>query len=110
MKIITIPKPWLGISDFGGWGNGYVLIPVGHPLHSVAYDEIDVDVHGGLTYGRLVEKRHFKIFGLKEEDLGSWIVGFDTVHHGDDEFNWPEIRVIEETEKLRDSLINYPAK
>lgn len=50
--------------------NGYAHIPVGHPWHGLDYDEIDVRVHGGLTFGD-----------------GEWI-GFDTLHYGD---YWPEI-------------------
>lgn len=38
-----------------GWGNGYVLIPEGHPLHGEHYDKIDVDVNGGLTFSELVD-------------------------------------------------------
>lgn len=49
--------------------NGYVQIPEGHPWHGKSYDDIDVDVHGGLTYG-----------------CGEWI-GFDCMHCGD---YWPE--------------------
>ncbi len=49
--------------------NGYVKIPEGHPWHGRDYDEIDVAVHGGLTYG----------------NRSGWI-GFDTLHGGD---NWP---------------------
>ena len=30
-----------------GWGNGYVLIPRGHPWYGVDYDQISCDVHGG---------------------------------------------------------------
>ena len=51
MKTFLRENTWLtrGITDFG-WGNGYVLIPQGHPLHGKHYDEIDVDVHCGLTF------------------------------------------------------------
>ena len=29
---------------------GYVTVPEGHPCAGKDYDELDVDVHGGLTY------------------------------------------------------------
>jgi hypothetical protein len=48
--------------------NGYVRIPKGHPWHGLGYDDIDVRVHGGLTYSE-----------------GDWI-GFDCLHLGD---YWP---------------------
>lgn len=50
--------------------NGYVQIPEGHPWSGLDYDDIDVRVHGGLTYA----------------DHG-WI-GFDTLHYGD---YWPGV-------------------
>lgn len=52
------------------WGavNGYVRVPEGHPWHGLDYDDIDVEVHGGLTYSD-----------------GEWI-GFDTLHGWD---IWP---------------------
>ena len=30
---------------------GYVTVPDGHPCEGKDYDELDVEVHGGLTYG-----------------------------------------------------------
>jgi len=33
----------------GAWC-GYVGVGPDHPLHGVQYDDVDVDVHGGLTY------------------------------------------------------------
>lgn len=50
--------------------NGYVRITEGHPWFGLGYDAIDVDVHGGLTFG---------------SDSDGWI-GFDTLHSGD---IWP---------------------
>ena len=32
---------------------GYTRIPPGHPWHGKDYDDIDVDVHGGLTFAEL---------------------------------------------------------
>jgi len=29
---------------------GYVAVPPGHPAHGAGYDDVAVDVHGGLTY------------------------------------------------------------
>jgi hypothetical protein len=33
----------------GAWC-GYVGVPEGHPCHGKGYDDVDVDVHGGLTF------------------------------------------------------------
>jgi len=48
---------------------GYVVLPEGHYAYEKDYDDIDVDVHGGLTYANM-------------ED-GKWVVGFDCAHLGD---------------------------
>ena len=58
-----------------GWGNGYVLIPEGHPLHGTHYNNINVDVHGGLTFSELVTEEMLEIFNLEKEDIGKWCVG-----------------------------------
>lgn len=46
-----------------GWGNGYLVIPNGHKLHGMGYDDIhdayDVSVNGGLTFAESTK-------GLKE--------------------------------------------
>jgi len=91
-----------------GWGNGYVLIPPTHPLHGVDYWDINVDVHGGLTYSQLVtEKKVNHWVELDAEDIGKWCVGFDTCHFHDTLKDWPKERVQEETEKLKKQLIAY---
>ncbi|QFP97013.1 hypothetical protein SEA_SUERTE_42 [Gordonia phage Suerte] len=56
------------VAPIYGAVNGYVLLPEGHPWRGLDYDQIDVEVHGGLTYGH-----------------DGWI-GFDTLHAGD---VWP---------------------
>jgi len=54
------------VNPFGGC-NGYVKLPTGYPRAWQSYDDINVDAHGGLTYG---------------PDEDGW-VGFDTLHMGD---------------------------
>ena len=49
---------------------GYVGVPEGHPMFNVPYENVDVDVHGGLTYSRL-------------RDDGLWWLGFDCAHYDD---------------------------
>ncbi len=73
-----------------GWGNGYVRIPEGHPYYEKNYDDIPVDVHGGLTVSDHIFEngKHFSD--------GYW-VGFDTAHYGDTKERWPMDRVLEET-------------
>jgi hypothetical protein len=61
---------------------GYVGVPEGHPSHGQGYDDVAVEVHGGLTYAD-------KCAGLICHDpkLGAsdnvWWLGFDCAHWGD---------------------------
>ena len=48
---------------------GYVGVPAGHPMYGKHYDEVEVDVHGGLTYSEL--------------DDGLWTFGYDCAHWDD---------------------------
>ena len=107
---ITVAPPGMQALQHGeengiGWAicgnpiggiNGYATVPAGHPWTGKNYDDIDVDIHGGLTFGR-----------------DGWI-GFDTAHLGDiwpgrDPFlysssfsnkEWTEDAVAEEAKRL----------
>ncbi len=87
---ITIVKSPPNPYSERGWGNGYVRIPEGHPYYEKTYDDIPVDVHGGLTFSDHIFEngKHFSD--------GYW-VGFDTAHYGDDLQSWPMVRVMDET-------------
>lgn len=76
----------------GGWGNGYVRIAEGHSFYDKGYDDIDVSVHGGLTFSE-----HMKDNNRFSD--GYW-VGFDTVHYNDDLQKWPKDAVLDETKDL----------
>lgn len=109
MKTFVIENTWLprgSIIDFG-WGNGYVLIPKDYPLHGKHYEEIDVDVHGGLTFSKLVDEHMVEQWKLDTEDIGSWCIGFDTAHYKDTLLKWPKEKVIEETERLKKQTMDY---
>jgi len=85
-----------------GWGNGYVCIPNGHPMYGVPYDDIPVDVHGGLTFSNYSNE-----IDWPEVPKGDfWVVGFDCAHLGDNKSNWPESRVLSETQQLEQQLTN----
>lgn len=77
-----------------GWGNGYVLVPDGHEFHGKSYYDIDVSVHGGLTFSEVISQGDD--FGWRQ---GHWI-GFDTAHYGDNLKRWPKSAVFEETMML----------
>lgn len=56
--LLTVPR---------GPYNGYVKVPAEHPAAGKDYDDVDVEVHGGLT------------FAQDCEDGGTWF-GWDDVH------------------------------
>jgi len=100
-----------------GWGNGYVLLPPGHPFHGKGYDEIEAYAHGGLTYSGkyqgILKKYEDSGFDYQmDEKLAErvkngykflddyWCVGFDTGHFGDNlttcskEYVWNETKAL----------------
>lgn len=104
MKTLIKENTWLGMMAHG-WGNGYVLIPKGHSLHGVHYDDINVDVHGGLTFAALVEEETLSHWPeLSKNDVGKWMVGFDTAHYQDTQENWPKEKVQQEADNLLKQL------
>jgi hypothetical protein len=90
----------------GGWGNGYVAIPKGHPCFGMDYDAIhkkyrSISVNGGLTFADP------KITGQPKETVGFWIVGFDTLHFNDTPLKWPDKNsILQEANELKKQLVN----
>ena len=66
---------------------GYVGVPEGHPYFQVAEDDVDVSVHGGLTYAAFCqeEDRDHGICHIAEpgEPDRVWWLGFDCAHFND---------------------------
>jgi hypothetical protein len=67
---------------------GYVGVPRTHPAYGQPYEHLDVDVHGGLTYGAPCRESEDPAFGIchvpepgREHDI--WWFGFDTGHFMD---------------------------
>lgn len=89
--------------DFG-WGNGYVILPKGHHLHGKSYNEIDVDIHGGLTFSELVNEDVVEVFGLDSKHIGSWMIGFDTCHFNDTLEKWTKEKVQAEADLLKQRI------
>lgn len=54
---------------------GYVALPKGHPCYGKDYDDIGVEVHGGLTFAREGDG--------KDWAKGYWWLGFDCAHAWD---------------------------
>lgn len=57
--------------------NGYVGLPLGHPLFGLSLNEVDdlANCHGGITWADC------SLPGMNPD--GHWWLGFDTAHHGD---------------------------
>lgn len=93
IQSFVIPTP----SKPSGWGNGYVSIPHDSKWFGVEYDDIPVEVHGGLTFSDYAGE----LLTLPDHiEPDTWVIGFDTHHAGDDLANWSEEKVIKETHYL----------
>lgn len=83
----------------------YVRIPKGHKFYNIPCDDIDIDCHGGLTFGAITN--HFS--PLKDSNDGYWI-GWDYAHYDDwSMFNqygkkWTVAEILEEVKKVIDQL------
>ena len=75
MQYFLRPIDWLDEVETGTH-NGYIVAPAS--LRFKDYDEIDINVHGGLTFARKKES-----WMPKDLDEDAWIIGFDTAHGGD---------------------------
>lgn len=67
---------------------GYVGVPEDHPLFGTSYDEVGVDVHGGLTYSNKCQEGEDPAFGIchvpqpgRPDNV--WWFGFDCAHCDD---------------------------
>lgn len=97
----TVGEFELNLLNKFGWGNGYVVLEKTHPWYGYDDSAIPVDVHGGITYAKIINEDVIKNFSpeLDDNDLGKFIIGFDTAHYNSGKY-WTEERVREETEDL----------
>lgn len=106
MKTFLRENTWLNFTTTG-WGNGYVIIPKGHPFHGKSYDDInlDIEVHGGLTFAEPAKEIDWECIDKKDKD--GWVVGFDTAHYDDNPDRWTKEAVQSETDRLVEQLKNH---
>lgn len=105
LKTFILQNTWLPWIEHG-FGNGYVILPEWHKYNWVHYDDIPVEVHGGLTFGEKVKDikwEHFAPF-IKDLNPEDYIVGFDTSHYEDTIEKWSEREVAQEAHKLSAQL------
>ena len=67
---------WVTVYNTMGFRCGYIKVEKNHPWYGVGYDDINVDVHGGLTFAEE------DVPCGKGNDDGYW-VGFDCGHYCD---------------------------
>jgi len=93
----------------GGYANGYVALEQGHKLYNKDYMDIDVDIHGGLTYSHemtledIDELANKLVVGNVEKFKLTdkfWVIGFDTRHMSDNLETCPKSYCEQETINL----------
>ena len=94
IKTKTIETTFLPPEIKQGWGNGYVGVPPNHPWFGKDYNELDVDVHGGLTFSNKAAP--------KEQPDSYWWIGFDTCHYQDNKYNCSKEYVEQQTQQLKE--------
>src|SRR6266705_4271161 len=71
--------PCLALRNRDGVWCGYAAVPPGHPWHGRSYHNLNVEVHGGLTYSGACRGEICHAPAPGEPD-DVWWVGFDTGH------------------------------
>lgn len=91
-----------------GEANGYVAVPKGHPLHGISCEDVNIDVHGELTFSGIPKGILNGAEFIDDPDgvdfSEYWAFGFDTLHSGDTPESWNKDKVIKETLKLKELL------
>lgn len=80
--------PCLIVRNWMGALCGYVGVAPGHPFYEKGYDNLPINVHGGLTYARgcmegVLEKEAICHIPAKGEPDHAWWFGFDCAHYND---------------------------
>ncbi len=65
------------ILNLGTHPTAYVEIPFSHSWYGKDYDEINIVVHGGLTYS------NDRLFISETNELKGWFIGWDYDHYDD---------------------------
>lgn len=69
---------------FGGFLCGYISIPLGHKYYHKEYEDIDIDCHGGLTFGE-VSDQHW--IGFDCAHLFDYIPSFELFKKTNEDYN-----------------------
>lgn len=93
-------SPFAGRADLpslGGDWNGYIVVPRSNPCFGKHYDELEIDVHGGFTFGSSAEEIEWDEIPEGYRNADHWIYGWDTQHLNDTPAKWPKEKVERET-------------
>lgn len=94
-----------------GEANGYVAVPPTHPLYKLNYDvvnaEYPVDPHGDFTFSGLTSSNEVLLHHASNAGVPKdyWILGFDTMHIGDNAENWSIANVEKELDRIAKQII-----
>lgn len=64
----------------GGAWCGYVGVPAGHPCHGIDWSELDVSVHGGVSWAASLLPEECIDVTLRREAQDYYWIGFDCAH------------------------------
>jgi hypothetical protein len=96
---------------------GYVKLPDAHPAvaklskrrwstffsnkrrYLYSYDDVEINVHGGLTFGEKITKR--TLHNYLQPFTPGWWIGWDYLHAGDEVY-LPRERIIEKDEHIQE--------
>ena len=101
------------ILSLGTHPTAYINVPAGHPAYKKDYDTIDLDVHGGLTFG---EKR---LHTSETDFIDGWWLGWDYAHCMDysgcfpeewDQKRWTTEEILEDVKNAVSHLKEMEAK
>lgn len=86
------------ILNLGTHPTAYIKIPENHKYYGKDYGEIDIDVHGGLTYA------HDYLYIDDTTKVDGWFIGWDYAHWGDymgyfEDENWQQYHQFEDDKK-----------
>ena len=90
------------ICSYGTHPCAYVQVPETHDFYGMPYDDIEVDCHGGLTYGRFAKNGTYWI-GWDYAHYGDY-VGYYLMRYGYDAKKWTTEEIYEDVKYVIDQL------
>lgn len=93
-NLFTLSKYTRGM---GGTHNGYVVVPKGNSYFGREYDDVDISIHGGWTFGTSAKELDWEELKDEYKNDNYWVFGWDSLHAGDNLTNWSKSRVEQET-------------